>query len=58
MAFILNDGSSHIVTVEQAGEDVLVRVDAVVVFAMRGETWRLQTISQAATQLGLTLDPA
>lgn len=58
MAFILNDGNSHIVTVEQAGEDVLVRVDAVVVFALRGETLTLQTIAQGAIQLGLTLDPA
>lgn len=58
MAFILNDGASKIVTVEQAGEDVLVRVDGHVVLALRGETLRVQTIADGALQAGLTLVPA
>lgn len=58
MAFILNDGSSHIVTVEQAGEDVLVRVDGHVVLALRGETLKVQTIETGVLEAGLTLEPA
>jgi len=58
MPFMLDDGEVKVVTAEQAGEDVLVRVDGHVVLALRGETLKVQTIETGVLEAGLTLEPA
>jgi hypothetical protein len=53
MKFIASDGSEKKVVLEQAGDDVIVRVDNLAVAALRGQEGVLAIFPQTITDSGL-----
>jgi len=54
MKFIASDGTEKRVILEQAGPDVIIRVENLGVLALRGEEGVVAASAQALTEAGLT----